>query len=121
MITPLNIYNGTLKSVPQNMEGQLLPINKSKKMYNINFLFILYYESCLFDESFFSFSVSCNKIKLIKNTIFTLLSTSNEIIKNHHLNFHKMKYDHLQNKNSLSFFLVTIDSYIQIYIFSYQI
>ena len=28
--TPLNIYNGTLKSVPKNMEGQLLPINELK-------------------------------------------------------------------------------------------
>lgn len=28
--TPLNIYNGTLKSFPQNMEGQLLPINELK-------------------------------------------------------------------------------------------
>ena len=28
--TPLNIYNGTLKSVPQNMEGQLLTINELK-------------------------------------------------------------------------------------------
>ena len=30
IFTPLNIYNGTLKSVPQNMEGQLLPINELK-------------------------------------------------------------------------------------------
>ena len=28
LFTPLNIYNGTPKSVPQNMEGQLLPINE---------------------------------------------------------------------------------------------
>ena len=28
--TPLNIYNGTLESVPKNMEGQLLPINELK-------------------------------------------------------------------------------------------
>ena len=50
LFTPLNIYNGTLSSVPKNMEGQLLPINElksnphaedcpisSKKMPNSNF------------------------------------------------------------------------------------
>jgi len=50
LFTPLNIYNGTLESVPKNMEGQLLPINElkgnspvedcpisSKKMPNSNF------------------------------------------------------------------------------------
>ena len=28
--TPLNIYNGTLKSVPQDVKGQPLPINQLK-------------------------------------------------------------------------------------------